>query len=186
MATLRQSHPEFLLDAPSTERVGIALNDSYTKRDTKEELEHTSVDKEGIERNQESCVHSDRASKRQYTPIVDGQNSNTTSDTNLTNENSPTDRIDDEGLTRAFDRARRSFSGRRPSPPPVTFGWDRDTLLDIVGDFDATLRECYRLVRTNKSYAAASGPVRNVQWNAMVMPSVERLRHRILMHQSKI
>lgn len=91
-----------------------------------------------------------------------------------------------ESLTDVIDMARRSFANRHLSPPPVTFGWDRDTLIEIVGDFDATLRECHTLIRTNKSYAATTGPVRNLQWNAMVMPSVERLRSRLLMHQSKI
>ncbi|KAK0389709.1 hypothetical protein NLU13_3282 [Sarocladium strictum] len=95
-----------------------------------------------------------------------------------------------EDLAGVVKTARQSFTSRCLTPPPATFGWDRDTLLDIIGDFDATLRECYRLIKQNKSYAAASGPIMgplaNVRWNAMVMPSVDRLRQRLLMHQAKI
>lgn len=89
-------------------------------------------------------------------------------------------------LTRVIYAAHQAVSARGPRPPPVTFGWDYDTLIEIVGDFDATLRECYQIIQTNKSYGASSNPLRNVSWNAIVRPSVERLQQRILMHQSKI
>lgn len=89
-------------------------------------------------------------------------------------------------LTTVIEAARQSFASQRLEPPPPTFGWHRQSLLEIVGDFDATLRECDRLITDNKSYSTAPGPMRNLQWNAFVMPSVERLRRRILMHQSKL
>lgn len=91
-----------------------------------------------------------------------------------------------EHLTSVIEAARQSFSSRRLNPPPPTFGWDHQSLVEIVGDFNATLRECERLIATNESYAVASGPVKNVRWNAMVVPSVERLRRRIVMHQAKL
>lgn len=59
-------------------------------------------------------------------------------------------------------------------------------MVEIVGDFRATLNECSRLIERNRSYAADSGPVRNVGWNAWVMPLVDRLRRRIAVHESKI
>jgi hypothetical protein len=91
-----------------------------------------------------------------------------------------------DDLTSVIVTAQESFRSRRLNPLPVAFGWDRDTLLDIVGDFETTLKECHLLVRTNNSYAAPSGPVINLRWNLVVMPIVERLRRRVLMHQSKI
>ncbi|KAK3331586.1 hypothetical protein B0T19DRAFT_352359 [Cercophora scortea] len=64
--------------------------------------------------------------------------------------------------------------------------WDNATLLDIIGDYDATLNECLQLVKTNKRYAAMTGPGANLGWNILVRPKVDRLRARIVLHSSKI
>ncbi|RGP78884.1 aspartate aminotransferase [Fusarium longipes] len=65
-------------------------------------------------------------------------------------------------------------------------GGDRDSLLEIIGDYDATLSECYKLLENNWLYAETTGPIRNINWNISIMPHVERLRGRIQMHNSRI
>ncbi|KAH6682111.1 hypothetical protein F5X68DRAFT_23945 [Plectosphaerella plurivora] len=91
-----------------------------------------------------------------------------------------------EQLTSVIENAHQSFHGRNIRPPPLSFGWDERTMVEIVGDFRATLAECRRLIERNRSYAVGSGPVRNVSWNALVMPLVDRLRRRIAVHENKI
>lgn len=65
-------------------------------------------------------------------------------------------------------------------------GWDGATLLDIVGDYNATLNECRELLRMNRRYLSTTGVIKNVSWNALVQPSVDRLRNRIIFHNTKI
>jgi len=64
--------------------------------------------------------------------------------------------------------------------------WDERSLLDIIGDYRATIRECEGLINTNKRYSLPSGPVRNLEWNVLVQPQADRLRQRIQLHNSKI
>ena len=68
--------------------------------------------------------------------------------------------------------------------------WDPETVDQIIGDYQETLRECYTLIDENKRYnlsrGQTSGPLRNIEWNVLVQPSVDRLRQRIILHNSKI
>lgn len=65
--------------------------------------------------------------------------------------------------------------------------WDPASLLDIVGDFRATLRECEQLLRDNERYGSAPDtPVRSIGWNVLVQPTVDRLRGRIQLHNARI
>ncbi|UZP36990.1 hypothetical protein NXS19_004806 [Fusarium pseudograminearum] len=63
---------------------------------------------------------------------------------------------------------------------------DQDSLLEIIGDYNATLEECYQLLKDNKLYAETTGPIKNVNWNISIMPQVQHLRSRIQMHTSRI
>lgn len=66
--------------------------------------------------------------------------------------------------------------------------WDPASLMDIIGDFQSTLDECLQLLRDNWRYsvAATDNPVRGIQWNVILQPTVDRLRVRIQMHTSRI
>jgi hypothetical protein len=55
-----------------------------------------------------------------------------------------------------------------------------------VGDYEATLHECYDLICANNRYRGGSTALRNIEWNVLLQPSVERLRQRIVLHNSKI
>jgi hypothetical protein len=90
-------------------------------------------------------------------------------------------------LSNVINNAKATFYNHRLQPPE-NVGWDGNTLLDIIGDYDATLNECFALLRTNESYLATTGGarVRNVVWNVMVQPSVDRLRSRIILHNTKV
>ncbi|KAK3381240.1 hypothetical protein B0H63DRAFT_475150 [Podospora didyma] len=90
-----------------------------------------------------------------------------------------------QDLSDIINNARGSFRNHGLLPPD-NLGWDEFTLFDIIGDYQATLNECIRLINTNRSYLATTGPVANVVWNVMVQPTVEKLRSRILLHNSKI
>lgn len=68
----------------------------------------------------------------------------------------------------------------------VPLRWDKLSLIEIIGDYDQTLQECYLLIDDNKRYSASSGPVRNIEWNALVQPNADRLRTRLLLHNSKV
>ncbi|CAF3557156.1 unnamed protein product [Fusarium graminearum] len=63
---------------------------------------------------------------------------------------------------------------------------DQDSLMEVVGDYNATLEECYQLLKDNERYAQTTGPIKNINWNLSIMPEVERLRGRIQMHTSRI
>lgn len=65
-------------------------------------------------------------------------------------------------------------------------GCDMKSLDEIIGDYEATLNECYQLLAKNKRYDQTTGPVQNIRWNINTMPQVEHLRGRIQMHNSRI
>jgi hypothetical protein len=64
--------------------------------------------------------------------------------------------------------------------------WDRSSLREIIGDYEATLQECTELLNRNRRYRVGGGPLRNIEWNVLVQPSVDRMRERIILHNSKI
>ncbi|KAK3366785.1 hypothetical protein B0T24DRAFT_368237 [Lasiosphaeria ovina] len=91
-----------------------------------------------------------------------------------------------ESLSRIISTAKGSFRSHG-LPPPDEPPWDETTLLEIIGDYNATLNECVRLINENRTYArATTGPIANVVWNIMVQPNVEKLRRRIVLHNTKI
>jgi hypothetical protein len=59
-------------------------------------------------------------------------------------------------------------------------------LLDIVGDYRATLEECDSLIKQNNRFRETTGPIRNLEWNYMVQPSVDRLRQRLSEHNVRL
>ncbi|KAG7285976.1 hypothetical protein NEMBOFW57_008272 [Staphylotrichum longicolle] len=70
---------------------------------------------------------------------------------------------------------------------PDDLGWDEDSLIDIIGDYYGTLNECLLLVKANKTYMGTiTGPLANIHWNIFVQPQVEKLRRRILLHNTKV
>ncbi|KAK0752575.1 hypothetical protein B0T18DRAFT_93446 [Schizothecium vesticola] len=89
------------------------------------------------------------------------------------------------GLEDVINRARSSLEGQPPGHWDVP-GWDHASLFDIIGDYTATLNDCEHLLEENRSYNATTGPLNNIRWNVFVQPQVERLRQRILLHNSKI
>lgn len=65
--------------------------------------------------------------------------------------------------------------------------WDPASLVDIVGDFKATIRECQQLLRDNERYGnGGDNPIRSIEWNVLVQPTVDRLRPRIQMHSARM
>ncbi len=89
-------------------------------------------------------------------------------------------------LEDVINNARASFQANGQAAPDE-LGWDEDSLVDIIGDYYATLNECMILVKDNKSYmGTTSGPLVNIHWNVFVQPQVEKLRRRILLHNTKI
>ncbi|KAK3361359.1 hypothetical protein B0T24DRAFT_584958 [Lasiosphaeria ovina] len=72
-------------------------------------------------------------------------------------------------------------SGHAPRPR-----WHLGSFLDIVGDYQSTLTECRVLIDSNNRYRDTTNPVRNIEWNVLVQPAVERLRGRILLHNTRI
>jgi hypothetical protein len=69
---------------------------------------------------------------------------------------------------------------------PPNLRWDPASLYQIIGNYEETLQECYELLRDNKSVQHGAGPFRSIEWNVLVQPTVERLRKRIILHNSKI
>ncbi|UPL02642.1 hypothetical protein LCI18_013576 [Fusarium solani-melongenae] len=88
-------------------------------------------------------------------------------------------------LEKAVGRAQESLRNHGASDTD-SLGGDRDSLLEIIGDYNATLNECYQLLEDNRRYAQTTGPIRNIDWNLNIMPQVEHLRSRIQMHTSRI
>lgn len=64
--------------------------------------------------------------------------------------------------------------------------WDPASLKQIIGDYEATLQECWDLIATNQRYAMSKNMMRNIEWNVMVQPTADKLRQRILLHNSKV
>lgn len=64
--------------------------------------------------------------------------------------------------------------------------WDHISLLEIIGDYEGTLRECLNLLRANERYRVGSNPLRNLEWNVLVQPTADQLRQRIVLHNHKI
>lgn len=64
--------------------------------------------------------------------------------------------------------------------------WDRRSLIEIVGDYEGTLRECRELLESNARYRGGSSPFRNLEWNLLVQPTADQLRQRIILHNSKV
>ncbi|KAK3314223.1 hypothetical protein B0H66DRAFT_484221 [Apodospora peruviana] len=92
-----------------------------------------------------------------------------------------------EQLSSVIARANDAFRNHGLLPPAnLGWAWDEETLREIIGDYEATLNECIRLLDDNRSYMATTGPTQNVVWNMFVQPNVEILRKRILFHSSKI
>lgn len=72
----------------------------------------------------------------------------------------------------------------RPSPP-----WDLSPLLDVCGDFRATLAKCKQVLLEHISSSRDHGfvsPIVNIRWNMTIRPVVERLRERVAMHNRKV
>ncbi|KFA65852.1 hypothetical protein S40285_04672 [Stachybotrys chlorohalonatus IBT 40285] len=78
------------------------------------------------------------------------------------------------------------ISLRRQGPANALVRWDPTSLREIIGDYEVTLKECDTLIRTNNRYRMSSNPLRNIEWNVLVQPSVDRLRQRIVLHNSKV
>lgn len=68
----------------------------------------------------------------------------------------------------------------------VPLRWDKVSLVEIIGDYEQTLQECRFLLEDNYRYRVSAGPIRNLEWNALVQPNADRLRTRLLLHNSKI
>lgn len=86
-----------------------------------------------------------------------------------------------------FDKTYKSFADRGVAPPSgFSNAWDPDSFMEILGDFEDTLNECFRLLENNRSYNSATGPVNNLCWSVFVLPNVHRLQQRILVHHAKI
>lgn len=64
--------------------------------------------------------------------------------------------------------------------------WDQYSLLEIIGDYEETLGECCALVKNNRRYQSSTVPIKNIEWNMLVQPNAERLRRRLLLHNSKV
>ncbi|KAJ4123185.1 hypothetical protein NW768_009713 [Fusarium equiseti] len=90
-----------------------------------------------------------------------------------------------EELEKAVSRAQQSLLNHGALETD-RLGGDRDSLLEIIGDYNTTLQECHQLLHDNKRYAETTGPIRNINWNINIMPQVEHLRGRIQMHNSRV
>ncbi|KAM0333945.1 hypothetical protein ACHAQA_000962 [Verticillium albo-atrum] len=87
-------------------------------------------------------------------------------------------------LSRVVAQATQSLCEQGAYNTPVR--WDETTLVEIIGDYRQTLQECYELVEANRRYRIGGGPIRNIEWNVLVQPNAERLRQRLLLHNSKV
>ncbi|KAH7140108.1 hypothetical protein B0J13DRAFT_61382 [Dactylonectria estremocensis] len=87
-------------------------------------------------------------------------------------------------LTRVVAQANSSL--QRQGGYNAVARWDRSSLGQIIGDYQATLRECHELLGSNERYRIGSNPLRNIEWNVLVQPTADQLRQRISLHNSKI
>ena len=58
--------------------------------------------------------------------------------------------------------------------------------MEIIGDYEQTLRECHVLIQENRRYEGPVGPVHNLKWNLLVRPTVTQLHSRIQLHNAKV
>ena len=88
-------------------------------------------------------------------------------------------------LESAIKRAQTSLISHGAQSRDI-LGGDQTSLSEIVGDYEATLVECERLLWDNRRYAQTTCPATNINWNINVMPQVDYLRSRIQMHNTRI
>ncbi|GKU14879.1 unnamed protein product [Fusarium langsethiae] len=88
-------------------------------------------------------------------------------------------------LENAVCRAHESLRSHGASDTDSLCG-DKDSLFEVIGDYNATLSECHQLLMNNRRYAETTGPIKNIDWNINIMPQVEHLRSRIQMHTCRI
>ncbi|KAM0232656.1 hypothetical protein ACHAP5_010663 [Fusarium lateritium] len=89
-------------------------------------------------------------------------------------------------LSRVVACADDSLQKQRRQGAPARLRWDRRSLIEIIGDYELTLRDCDKLLRSNSRYRVGSNPLRNLEWNVLVQPMADQLRQRITLHNSKI
>ncbi|KAM0552751.1 hypothetical protein ACHAO7_004231 [Fusarium culmorum] len=89
-------------------------------------------------------------------------------------------------LSRVITWADDSLQSQRRPGVPAKLRWDRTSLIEIIGDYEVTLRECHQLLVSNDRYGKGSKPLRNIEWNVLVQPLADQLRQRIMLHNSKI
>ncbi|KAM0424250.1 hypothetical protein ACHAPT_010622 [Fusarium lateritium] len=89
-------------------------------------------------------------------------------------------------LSRVIAQADSSLQRERRQGTNARVRWDRTSLIEIVGDYEGTLRECRELLASNARYRGGSGPFRNLEWNLLVQPAADQLRQRIILHNSKV
>lgn len=64
--------------------------------------------------------------------------------------------------------------------------YDEWSSVEITGNYEETLRECYQLLEKNKRFRQMSGPMRNMEWNMLYQPTADKLRIRLQLHNSKL
>ncbi|WZH45191.1 uncharacterized protein QYS62_006233 [Fusarium acuminatum] len=89
-------------------------------------------------------------------------------------------------LSRVVACADDSLQKQRRQGAPARLRWDRRSLIEIIGDYEMTLRDCDKLLKANSRYRVGSNPLRNLEWNVLVQPMADQLRQRITLHNSKI
>jgi hypothetical protein len=87
-------------------------------------------------------------------------------------------------LTRVVDGA--TFKLHRQGARDAVARWDRTSLYQIIGDYNATLEECRELIDANRRYWMGSNMFRNLEWNVLVQPRADQLRQRIALHNAKV
>lgn len=88
-------------------------------------------------------------------------------------------------LTRVVQGAQQSLADHG-AEPAIHPRWHLESLFDIVGDYETTLRECHKLIDDNTRFSETTGVGRNLQWNYIVQPAVDRLQERLLLHNSRL
>ncbi|KAK1982055.1 hypothetical protein LZ30DRAFT_591393 [Colletotrichum cereale] len=88
-----------------------------------------------------------------------------------------------EILNRVVNKADQSLRQEGAFKP---LRWDPSSLGEIIGDYKETLSECCNLIADNHRYRLSGGPLRNIEWNVLVAPAADRLRARIVLHNSKV
>ncbi|KAF4469847.1 hypothetical protein FALBO_3287 [Fusarium albosuccineum] len=88
-------------------------------------------------------------------------------------------------LSRVVAQADSSLQKQRRQGVNARVRWDRVSLIEIIGDYEATLLECHDLLRSNERYRVTN-PLRNLEWNVLVQPTADQLRQRIVLHNSKV